>query len=277
MQPRCTGQRPSRRRPPPPALELRPLSVPMTALGEHDAKANSSGLPFRATPSDPPSSYAQIAQHSRRLYSPSFSFSFSSITALSTLTRSCRPQADARRELLLWPATRAIRHAQGQIGEHPRQAAAVSRSHLQIPTMTSRRESRDMLLLAEASPPPSPRVLTGRRVFYPDPPPPRTTKASGKLKILPEEPESNARHPTDKHDTESSDDDDDDDKSTEGGDKEDLYKRLAHIPEGSMRRDARRLTRRGRATLPRVTAYSTATWVWMLGVDEKRCNAMACH
>lgn len=116
-----------------------------------------------------------------------------------------------------------------------------------------------MNLPAQASPPPSPRVLTGRRVFYPDPPPPRTTKASGKLKILPEEPESNARHPTDKHDTESSDDDDDDDKSTEGGDKEDLYKRLAHIPEGSMRRDARRLTRRGRATLPRVTAYSTAT------------------
>lgn len=35
--------------------------------------------------------------------------------------------------------------------------------------------------------------------------------------------------------------------------------RLEHIPEGSMRRDALRLTRKARARLPRVTAYSTAT------------------
>ncbi|EPQ29006.1 uncharacterized protein PFL1_03296 [Pseudozyma flocculosa PF-1] len=38
-----------------------------------------------------------------------------------------------------------------------------------------------------------------------------------------------------------------------------VYKQLAQIPEGSMRRDARRLTKRARANLPRVTAYSTAT------------------
>lgn len=38
-----------------------------------------------------------------------------------------------------------------------------------------------------------------------------------------------------------------------------MYKQLAQIPEGSMRRDARRLTKRSRAKLPRVTAYSTAT------------------
>ncbi|WFD49344.1 sporulation protein rmd1 [Malassezia furfur] len=35
--------------------------------------------------------------------------------------------------------------------------------------------------------------------------------------------------------------------------------RLEHIPEGSMRRDALRLTRKARSRLPRVTAYSTAT------------------
>lgn len=57
---------------------------------------------------------------------------------------------------------------------------------------------------------------------------------------------------------------DDDDSSSEDGEAEDeeaveVYKQLAQIPEGSMRRDARRLTKRSRAKLPRVTAYSTAT------------------
>ena len=36
---------------------------------------------------------------------------------------------------------------------------------------------------------------------------------------------------------------------------------LHHIPEGNMRRDALRLTRKARSRLPRVTAYSTATYV----------------
>lgn len=40
---------------------------------------------------------------------------------------------------------------------------------------------------------------------------------------------------------------------------EDSTSRFAHIPEGSMRRDAQRLTRKGRSNLPRVTAYSTAS------------------
>ncbi|CAO1634312.1 unnamed protein product [Sympodiomycopsis kandeliae] len=106
--------------------------------------------------------------------------------------------------------------------------------------------------------------------------PNRTSKASGKLKILPEEPEGDAVTPVrpsklnGQHDSEeSSDDDDDDDDDDDQGtglttkrdreDREEVYKRLQHIPEGSMRRDARRLTRKGRASLPRVTAYSTAT------------------
>lgn len=123
--------------------------------------------------------------------------------------------------------------------------------------------------------------------------PNRSTKASGKLKILPEEPEDGthagtsavpetlqASHPTladgirrlpsgrewtgQKADDE--DDDDEDDDSSEDDEEGDEQRakiskqlELARIPEGSMRRDARRITRKGRATLPRVTAYSTAT------------------
>lgn len=103
----------------------------------------------------------------------------------------------------------------------------------------------------------------------------RTSKASGKLKILPEEPEGDAVTPIrpskfkESNDSQdSSDDDDDDDEDDDNVDpaakrdranREEVYKRLQHIPEGSMRRDARRLTRKGRASLPRVTAYSTAT------------------
>ncbi|CAD6934371.1 unnamed protein product [Tilletia laevis] len=135
--------------------------------------------------------------------------------------------------------------------------------------------------------------------------PNRSTKASGKLKILPEEPEEGnmtdppaphfrtssktRQHPpthtpiealrrkpypytssTDRTAADRDDGDDDDDKtSSEGDDDVDeaeqdeyrasLYQQLAQIPEGNMRRDARRLTRKARASLPRVTAYSTAT------------------
>lgn len=102
----------------------------------------------------------------------------------------------------------------------------------------------------------------------------RTSKASGKLKILPEEPEGDEvspirpsrlkGHNDSQESSDDDDDDDDDDENGEGGDRDranrdEVYKRLQHIPEGSMRRDARRLTRKGRASLPRVTAYSTAT------------------
>ncbi|PWN27099.1 DUF155-domain-containing protein [Jaminaea rosea] len=99
--------------------------------------------------------------------------------------------------------------------------------------------------------------------------PQRTTKGSGKLKILPEEPQQSHSSTSQDHrpdSEESSDDDDDDDNEADASDRkaaregrEEVYKQLAQIPEGSMRRDARRLTRKGRASLPRVTAYSTAT------------------
>lgn len=123
-----------------------------------------------------------------------------------------------------------------------------------------------------------------------------STKASGKLKILPEEPEDSSQGRVraargissstveallgesgdggsgggssrnapgtgaGRVATHSSPDDDE--ESSEGEEDEEqveVYKQLAQIPEGSMRRDARRLTRKARARLPRVTAYSTAT------------------
>lgn len=99
--------------------------------------------------------------------------------------------------------------------------------------------------------------------------PNRSTKASGKLKILPEEPEDGVHvTPVDsavaKAGGEEEEDDSSEDEEGGSGDHEQRARmvkqmELARIPEGSMRRDARRITRRGRASLPRVTAYSTAT------------------
>ena len=112
--------------------------------------------------------------------------------------------------------------------------------------------------------------------------PNRSTKASGKLKILPEEPEDGVtagesavvatRAGRDKStgggvgddEEEEEEEDSSEEEESGSGDVEQsatMFKQLelAKIPEGSMRRDARRITRRGRASLPRVTAYSTAT------------------
>jgi uncharacterized Rmd1/YagE family protein len=98
----------------------------------------------------------------------------------------------------------------------------------------------------------------------------RSTKALGKLKILPDADGSPSADRSNSNisthsangsqrgsgDEESSDDDDDQ------ADQDELVERhtqLSQIPEGSMRRDARKLNRKGRLSLPRVTAYSTAT------------------
>ncbi|PWN47138.1 DUF155-domain-containing protein [Violaceomyces palustris] len=125
--------------------------------------------------------------------------------------------------------------------------------------------------------------------------PNRSSKSSSKLKILPEEPEeggSGGNTPAvpaspssgsaavlgthqaspnypfishhSHHDVPPSQASLEEDSSSENEEAEDeeqveVYKQLSQIPEGSMRRDARRLTKRARARLPRVTAYSTAT------------------
>ena len=77
-----------------------------------------------------------------------------------------------------------------------------------------------------------------------------------KHKILPEEPERNTNGGPGAEDAYADlywDDDAD-------VDTEDMA-HLHHIQEGNMRRDALRLTRKARSRLPRVTAYSTATYV----------------
>ncbi|SHO78118.1 Similar to S.cerevisiae protein RMD1 (Cytoplasmic protein required for sporulation) [Malassezia sympodialis ATCC 42132] len=83
--------------------------------------------------------------------------------------------------------------------------------------------------------------------------PNRSTKGAIKHKILPDEPSSvsqgepeGEQHP----DLEWDDDADVDSENMAG---------LHNIPEGNMRRDALRLTRKARSRLPRVTSYSTAT------------------
>ncbi|KAL7415958.1 hypothetical protein BDY24DRAFT_380627 [Mrakia frigida] len=93
--------------------------------------------------------------------------------------------------------------------------------------------------------------------------PNRSTKASQKLKVLPEEPESLPtqskvlKNERGEGEEEVSDDDEEDEPEEE--DDVQVYKQLAQIPAGSARRDAMRLTRKEKARLPRVTAYCTAT------------------
>lgn len=83
----------------------------------------------------------------------------------------------------------------------------------------------------------------------------RSTKGAIKHKILPDEPSSlpQAEPKEEQHPDLEWDDDADVDSENMAG--------LHNIPEGNMRRDALRLTRKARSRLPRVTAYSTATYV----------------
>ncbi len=98
----------------------------------------------------------------------------------------------------------------------------------------------------------------------------RSTKALGKLKILPDAGADNTRDGGYRYgdaagggagsqrgsgDEDSSEDDDEEDHDEIA----ERHAQLSQIPEGTMRRDARKLTRKGRLSLPRVTAYSTAT------------------
>ncbi|VDC07487.1 unnamed protein product [Peniophora sp. CBMAI 1063] len=99
----------------------------------------------------------------------------------------------------------------------------------------------------------------------------RSTKVAGKLKVLPEHPEP-APVPTAKREllapakdkgaasTEGSASTDEEEE-TEDADAEDVksYAQIARIPAGTARRDALRLTKKKAKSLPRVTAYCTAS------------------
>ncbi|GAB1522365.1 sporulation protein rmd1 [Rhizoctonia solani] len=93
----------------------------------------------------------------------------------------------------------------------------------------------------------------------------RSTKGAHKLKVLPEQPD-----PATQSRIGSDEDGDEDDeearligKTSDGdadADDEDaeVYKQIAQIPAGTARKDARKLTKKEKSKLPRVTAYCTA-------------------
>ncbi|KAJ2925081.1 hypothetical protein H1R20_g12013, partial [Candolleomyces eurysporus] len=100
----------------------------------------------------------------------------------------------------------------------------------------------------------------------------RSTKVAGKLKVLPEQPEnlpgldSKAKGQTaDKVHTESTgttgeSEEGDADTNEESQEEEvEIYNQISLIPEGTARRDALRLTKKKAKSLPRVTAYATAS------------------
>ncbi|KAI0293973.1 hypothetical protein BC826DRAFT_1091733 [Russula brevipes] len=100
----------------------------------------------------------------------------------------------------------------------------------------------------------------------------RSTKVSGKLKVLPEQPDPGPV-PTKRallapaqtgEGSNATGDSDDDDGDGDGGPDEDetedvdAYNQIARMPAGTARRDALRLTKKKAKSLPRVTAYATA-------------------
>ncbi|KAJ7695446.1 hypothetical protein B0H17DRAFT_1055910 [Mycena rosella] len=88
----------------------------------------------------------------------------------------------------------------------------------------------------------------------------RSTKAAGKLKVLPEQPDVETLNvPGPSNDTEESvgttgesDDADLDDDEPE------VYNQLSLMPDGTAKRDAKKLSKKRAKLLPRVTAYATA-------------------
>jgi len=93
----------------------------------------------------------------------------------------------------------------------------------------------------------------------------RSTKVAGKLKVLPEQPESpvTARKlvlPSPKdQDTTGDSDEGDIDGDTEDQEDVEVYNQISLIPDGTARRDALRLTKKKAKSLLRVTAYATAS------------------
>ncbi|TFK71887.1 DUF155-domain-containing protein [Pluteus cervinus] len=97
----------------------------------------------------------------------------------------------------------------------------------------------------------------------------RSTKVAGKLKVLPEQPEpelvlpKRERHagpPQGHEEINSGDSDDGDDENDEEETEEvEVYNQISLIPDGTARRDALKLTKKKAKSLPRVTAYATAS------------------
>ena len=86
----------------------------------------------------------------------------------------------------------------------------------------------------------------------------RTSKASQKLKVLPEHPELTNKVDVDQPDDDD-DDFDDDDFDDDAPSRPEVYRQISKIPAGAPRKDARLLTKKEKENLPRVTAYCTAS------------------
>ncbi|EGN92520.1 hypothetical protein SERLA73DRAFT_79555 [Serpula lacrymans var. lacrymans S7.3] len=98
----------------------------------------------------------------------------------------------------------------------------------------------------------------------------RSTKVAGKLKVLPEQPalpidnvilevpESEGGHGTAGDSDEGDDEEEEEEEEAEQDDVE-VYNQISLIPQGTARRDALRLTKKKAKSLPRVTAYATAS------------------
>jgi uncharacterized Rmd1/YagE family protein len=99
----------------------------------------------------------------------------------------------------------------------------------------------------------------------------RSTKVAGKLKVLPEQPEDLPvlpskpfnKPPRDHAESAGTTGDSDDGDVEENDDSQEydaeVYNQISLIPEGTARRDALKLTKKKAKSLPRVTAYATAS------------------
>ncbi|KAG6888465.1 hypothetical protein C0992_008433 [Termitomyces sp. T32_za158] len=92
----------------------------------------------------------------------------------------------------------------------------------------------------------------------------RSTKAAGKLKVLPEQPDLPSLRGESLKDREESlstggdSDEGDVDESSDEQEDIEVYNQISLIPAGTARRDALKLTKKKAKSLPRVTAYATA-------------------
>ncbi|KAJ7755357.1 hypothetical protein DFH07DRAFT_822017 [Mycena maculata] len=92
----------------------------------------------------------------------------------------------------------------------------------------------------------------------------RSTKAAGKLKVLPEQPDVpkpdswDAPGPSTETELESVGTTGESDDADVEDDGPEVYNQLALIPDGTAKRDALKLTKKKAKSLPRVTAYATA-------------------
>ncbi|KAJ7096739.1 hypothetical protein B0H15DRAFT_826292 [Mycena belliarum] len=86
----------------------------------------------------------------------------------------------------------------------------------------------------------------------------RSTKAAGKLKVLPEQPDLDQNVPGDTEESTSVGTTGESDDADLDDDEPEVYNQLSLMPDGTAKRDAKKLSKKRAKLLPRVTAYATA-------------------